>query len=250
MKKLLLIAAASATILSSTLSFADCAMDTTQSKNENQWYIKAGAGASIFNKAKIDGLKLKSNTAFIGEIGAGYYIMDNFRADVTLGMVSNAQFKLKTPDEEVREIRNPNNGDVYNISTKLNSLKVKPSITSLLFNGSVDVVDVDMFKIFATGGVGAALVKEKITSSTITKVTGNGINEEETINESFSTKKNNYNFAWQAGIGASAEVAPGVKAELVYSWRDYGKAKAKKDGAKSNIRYKGNNVMAGVRFDI
>ncbi|MCC8369514.1 MAG: porin family protein [Rickettsia endosymbiont of Oxypoda opaca] len=223
MKKLLLIAAASATILSSTLSFAD-------SMDDSQWYLKANAGASMFNKAKSEGQKLKSNTAFVGEIGAGYYIMDNVRADITLGMVSNAEFKLKTPY-------------VDEYGNTVNSIKVKPNITSLLLNGSVDFVDVDMFKIFATGGVGAALVKEKFTGS---RVDSDG----DAFNVSNSTKKNNYNFAWQVGIGASAEIADGVKAELVYSWKDYGKAKAKKDLGKSNIRYKGHNIMAGIRFDI
>lgn len=215
MKKLLLIAAASATILSSTLSFAD-GMD------DNQWYLKANAGASIFNKAKIEGQKLKSNTAFVGEIGAGYYIMDNVRADITLGMVSNAQFKLKTPY-------------VYANGDTINSVKVKPNITSLLINGYVDFVDVGMFKVFGGAGIGAASVKEKVSSTYI--IRGNQINLS-------ASGKRKTNFTYQLSLGASAEVADGVKAELVYSWRDYGKAKD------SVIRYKGNNLMAGIRFDI
>lgn len=231
MKKLLLIAAASATILSSTLSFADCAMDTNQAQNENKWYLKANAGATIFDKAKDKGtgIKMKSNTSFIGEIGVGYYIMENVRTDLTLAMVSNAELK-KTVTQTA------------DVSSTI-SVKHKPTITSLLINGYVDFVDVGMFKVFGGAGIGASLVKEKITGKNVSSYT---------YNYPPVSTKNKTNFAYQVSLGTSAEVAEGVKAELVYSWRDYGKIKTKTvdEVKEGGTRYKGHNVMAGIRFDI
>ncbi|WP_341789778.1 outer membrane protein [Rickettsia endosymbiont of Polydrusus tereticollis] len=224
MKKLLLIAAASATILSSTLSFADCAMDTNQTQNENQWYLKANAGASMFDKVKVDGQKLKSNTTFTGEIGAGYYIMKNIRADLTLGTV-NPVFKTKTP--------------YTSLGVTVNSVKIKPTIVNLLVNGYVDFVDLGVFKLFAGGGIGTAMVKEKATTILVNRFGG-------TFSSTSSTKTKS-NFAYQLSLGASAEVVDGVKAELVYSWRDYGKGN---ESSTTKLHYKGHNVMAGIRFDI
>ena len=104
MKKLLLIAAASTALLTSGLSFADCDINSSvdsstnssmSSSVENQWYLKLNVGGMIFNKTKSKGadFELKSNTGFTGEIGAGYYIMDNLRTDLTIGTVASSHLK-------------------------------------------------------------------------------------------------------------------------------------------------------------
>nr|WP_016830996.1 outer membrane protein [Rickettsia conorii] len=245
MKKLLLIAAASTALLTSGLSFADCDMNSSvdsstnssmSSSVENQWYLKLNAGGVIFNKTKPKGAdfklnNIKSNTGFTGEIGAGYYIMDNLRTDLTIGTVASSHLKKsKTyPD-----------GNSF-------SVKNKPTIVSVLLNGYVDFVDLSMFKVFAGAGVGAAFVKEKIHSKDIK----GGVTD--TFN---GTTKNKTNFAYQLSLGTSFEVAQGVKAELVYSWRDYGKTKnttktINGDKVKfGGTHYKGHNLMAGLRFDM
>ncbi|ABV76850.1 outer membrane beta-barrel protein [Rickettsia rickettsii] len=246
MKKLLLIAAASTALLTSGLSFADCDMNSSvasstnssmSSSVENQWYLKLNAGGVIFNKTKPKGADFKlnnikkSNTGFTGEIGAGYYIMDNLRTDLTIGTVASSNLKKsKTyPD-----------GNSF-------SVKNKPTIVSVLLNGYVDFVDLSMFKVFAGAGVGAAFVKEKINSKDIK----GGVTD--TFN---GTTKNKTNFVYQLSLGTSFEVAQGVKAELVYSWRDYGKTKNTTktiDGDKvkfGGTRYKGHNLIAGLRFDM
>nr|WP_253308353.1 outer membrane protein [Rickettsia endosymbiont of Ceutorhynchus assimilis] len=227
MKKLLLIAAASATILSSTLSFAD-GMD------DNQWYLKANAGAIIFDKAKdgSTGVKMKSNTAFTGSIGAGYYIMENVRTDLTLGTIASGQLKKTATVTTGRY-----NGSTASVKHKLNNF------ANLLLNGYVDFVDVSMFKLFAGAGIGVASLQDKITW-TVNNVTAS------------TSSKKTYNFAWQASLGASAEVADGIKAELVYSYLDNGKTKSKNVQFENttfqtgSTRYKGNSLTAGIRFDI
>lgn len=252
MKKLLLITAASTAILSSAAIFAatdpcegvvmnapmtDSAMNSSMpaSAMENLWYLKVNAGAVIFDsqKDKPTGIKMKSNTGFTGEIGAGYYIMDNLRTDFTVGLVTSNHLKKSVNDLD---------GDRV-------SVKHRPNIVSFLLNGYVDVVDLNMFKVFAGAGIGAAMVKEKISTTYADPAYAN--------NNSKVNIKNKTNFAYQLSLGTSFEVAQGVKAELVYSWRDYGKTKTKTfkfadgtTGRDGGTRYRGNNLMAGLRFDM
>lgn len=249
MKKLLLITAASTAILSSAAIFAatdpcegvvmnapmtDSAMNSSMpaSAMENQWYLKLDAGAVIFDsqKDKPTGIKVKSNTGFTGEIGAGYYIMDNLRTDFTVGLVTSNHLKKSANDK----------------ANNIVSVKHRPNIVSFLLNGYVDVVDLNMFKVFAGAGIGAAMVKEKISYTYANATIGSG-----KVNV-----KNKTNFAYQLSLGTSFEVAQGVKAELVYSWTDYNKSKTKtvtKNGKSERFggtRYRGNNLMAGLRFDM
>ncbi|WP_032139126.1 outer membrane protein [Rickettsia tamurae] len=279
MKKLLLIAAASTALLTSGLSFADCDMNSSvdSSSNssmslslENQWYLKLNAGGVIFDKAKPSNssVKLKSNTGFTGNIGAGYYIMDNLRTDFTIGMVTNNHMKKSTDVSTfsstvttvpsvisaggqliINGVVIP--GGVFTSGTTV-SVKHKPTIVSALLNGYVDFIDLSMFKVFAGAGVGAALVKEKVNISTKIVANNNVISS-----TNFSgTTKNKTNFAYQLSLGTSFELAQGVKAELVYSWTDYGKSKTNTKNVAGNkvkfggARYKGNNLMAGLRFDM
>ncbi|HJD55165.1 MAG TPA: adhesin [Rickettsia endosymbiont of Pyrocoelia pectoralis] len=280
MKKLLLIAASTA-ILSSSVSFADCDMSATDSSmsssSADQWYLKLNAGAVIFDKTKPNNNpigKLKSNTGLTGNIGAGYYIMDNLRTDLTIGTVTNVHLKKSATVATSTTTTTPAvisaggqliiNGTVIpggvitsgaggtTTTTTTVSVKHKPTILNALLNGYVDFIDLSMFKVFAGGGVGLALVKEKVSVTTRTTTNNNAVN-------SFGysgTTKNKTNFAYQLSLGTSFEVADGVKAELVYTWADFGKSKTNIKnvfGTKvkyGGTRYKGNNLMAGLRFDM
>ncbi|CAK6580531.1 MAG: Putative adhesin RC1281 [Rickettsia helvetica] len=287
MKKLLLIAAASTALLTSGLSFADCDMNSSvdsstnssmSSSMENLWYLKLNAGGVIFDKAKPSNssVKLKSNTGFTGNIGAGYYIMDNLRTDFTIGMVTNNYMKKSTniliSSSTVTtvpsvisaggqliingvvipgDVLTSGPGGTATTATTV-SVKHKPTIVSALLNGYVDFIDLSMFKVFAGAGVGAALVKEKVNILTKTVANNNVISS-----SNFSgTTNNKTNFAYQLSLGTSFEVAQGVKAELVYSWTDYGKSKTNTKNVAGNkvkfggTRYKGNNLMAGLRFNM
>lgn len=225
MKKLLLIAVTSATVLSSALSFADCGNDS--------WYLRVDAGAAMFNKEKDSqtGLKLKSNTAFTGDIGVGNYIAENFRADLTLGTTFSGKLKKSG---------NVNGANI--------SASHKPNITRLLINGYVDLSNFEMFDVFAGAGIGASMLKEKVSYS--------GITSGATVSTSYSSK-NTTNLAYKLTLGASSQISDGVKAELAYSWISDGKTK----GGNVNIpglgnkqvkgtRYQSHNLTAGLRFDI
>lgn len=225
MKKLLLIAATSATVLSSALSFADCGNDI--------WYLRVDAGAAMFNKEKDSqtGLKLKSNTAFTGDIGVGNYIAENFRTDLTLGSTFSGKLKKS--------------GNVNGANT---SASHKPNITRLLINGYVDLSNFERFDVFAGAGIGASMLKEKVLYS-------ENVNNA-TVSNSYSSK-NTTNLAYKLTLGASSQISDGVKAELAYSWISDGKMKGGtvKDPAGQNVqakgtRYQSHNITAGLRFDI
>ncbi|AAU04270.1 outer membrane protein [Rickettsia typhi] len=246
MKKLLLIAAASTALLTSSISFADCDIDSSTNSSmsssiENQWYLKLNAGGVMFNKMKPKGkdFKLKTNTGFVGNVGVGYYIMDNLRTDLTIGAVTSAHLRKSTTGK--------------NSTDSSSTLKHKPTIVSALLNGYIDFVDLSMFKVFAGAGVGLAMVKEKVTGKEAIAI----VSDKNTIsNDHHLTTKNKTNFAYQLSLGTSFELAQGIKVELVYAWIDYGKTKTTTKTIHDvqykygGTRYKGNNLMAGLRFDI
>ncbi|ABV75508.1 Putative outer surface protein [Rickettsia akari str. Hartford] len=224
MKKLLLIATTSATILSSSISFAD--------DMGNEWYLRVDAGAAMFNKEqdKATSVKLKSNTTVPVDLGIGYYIFENFRADLTLGTIIGG--KLKASGSATHA---PFTGTNVSVSHK-------PTITRLLINGYVDLTNFDLFDVFAGAGVGPALVKEKITYNGITGLSSN--------------TKNRTNISYRLTLGTSAQIADGVKAELAYSWIYDGRTKSKNviyQGTSvltGGMRYQSHNLTAGIRFDI
>jgi len=234
MKKLLLIAATSATILSSAGSFAD-GMD-------NDWYLRIDAGGTMFNKEKdkVTGIKLKTNTAFSGDLGIGYYVAENFRADLTLGTITGG--KLKKSGTFTGGLFAGTNGSVSH----------KPTINRLLVTGYADLSNFDMFDIFIGGGIGASLIKEKIAYNGTVVYNGNQL----PLGSLSSTTKNRTNLAYKITLGASAQVADGVKAEIAYSWLDDGKTKSKtipfqgRNVQTGGTRYQSHNITAGLRFDI
>ncbi|MGI4775424.1 MAG: outer membrane protein [Janthinobacterium lividum] len=217
MKKLLMIAATTAALSSS--AFAEMDMSS-----ENIFYAKVNVGANRMQKISLNGIKAKPKTAPIFMVGVGYYAMDNLRTDLTFEVVSNPQLK----------------GSGMNVLGTTASSKHKGTIGALMANAYVDMFDVSVAGIFAGAGIGVSQVKDKYTELSSANVL-----------TADSTKKAT-NFAYQLTIGGTGEIAPNVKAELAYSWRDYGKTgnfKANNTSFKK-IHYKGHNLMAGVKFDL
>lgn len=182
------------------------ALNTSAYAMEDTFYAKAQASWS--KMAKSNGLNSK-NDLMLG-LGAGYYVMDNARVDLTFNHFFN-------PDHSKDKV------------------KYKGEVRSLLVNGFFDVVDAGPAKIFVGLGVGAAQVKVKSTDTT----TGSSVT---------STAKQKTNLAFAGYLGASTEFTSGVHGELVYSYRDMGKTKKLSSG--KSVHYRGHNIGAGVRFDI
>ncbi|MCC8416407.1 MAG: outer membrane beta-barrel protein [Rickettsia endosymbiont of Gnoriste bilineata] len=238
MKKLLLIAATSTTLLTSAASFAET----------GGFYLKAEGGATRLNmlkfkteSAKINDIKFKPIFSGIFGVGAGYYIMDNVRAELTIDrLLPNPEFKYYHTDKDKE--------DGKNYSSEATAKEI---VRSLLLNGYVDLYDAGIVKFFAGAGIGMAQVQQKITCT-------NAIDGKQEQTNTFSYETAN-NFAYQLTAGASFNVSDGINLDLTYSWRDYGetgdtkkdKDKDKKDKEKtSKADIRGHNLMAGIRFDL
>lgn len=136
MKKIMLTAAAVATLASST----------ALAGMEDMFYLKANGGWEKLNK--IDGIK-SENSYFLG-LGVGYYVMDNVRAD----LVYDHYFDPKHKGTKA--------GTTTNVKGKIDTLTV---------NGYVDLFDVSVAKVFIGAGVGMSQVDAKATSTTAGVVT-------------------------------------------------------------------------------
>lgn len=184
---------------------------------EDQFYVRADLVASQYGKVTMENTKYKSKNAFGADFGVGYGLMDNVRAE----LVYNHAFapKLKSDKAGVK--------GTY-----------KPTAHAFMVKALVDVADIGPANVYGGFGLGFSSVKAKYSLDGAT--------------EAKSKAKNN--MAWSAHFGAAFDVAEGVKFDLAYSYRDYGKSKdtkrgtvVVKDTAKS---VRSHNLSAGVRFDI
>lgn len=231
MKKLLLIAATSTALLTSvsTLACDGCEPEVkvmpvatvTTVTTENQFYGKIEGGVSFLDRTKDTAfqVKMKGRQAGIFGVGAGYYI-DNFRTDLTFHMLANPALKKS-----------------FDYQGAPRSIKHKGKVLSVLLNGYVDLFDFSGAKIFAGAGLGWGQVKEKIL-----------LEKAGAVNTASSKVKNN--LAYQLSLGGTVDLNEGVKGELSYSWRDFGKSKKvvldSKEGGKT--AYRAHNIMLGLRF--
>ncbi|WP_341757076.1 MULTISPECIES: outer membrane protein [unclassified Candidatus Tisiphia] len=201
MKKLLLIATTSTVILTSTTSFAEV----------GHFYVKLEGGATKLNIEQFEyyNTKIKSNINGIFGVGVGYYLMDNFRAELTLDSLVNPEFKGSFfEDIKVFEFKMSGKG------------KTKGNVKSLLLSGYVNLCDAGIVKLFVGAGIGMAKVKEKSTGTVTIEV------EDEKVSGTVSeSSKNANNFAYQLTAGVSLDLADRIKLDITYSWRDYGDTK-------------------------
>ncbi len=159
--------------------------------------------------SKLDKVKsIKSKNDIAFAIGAGYNYLDNVRLDLAFDHFVNPKFK--------------SNGKTIN-----------GDINTLLLNGFVDIVDISLAKIFVGAGAGVGQAQAKISGDAT--VANNG------------KAKQQYSIAYALYLGSAVEFAPGVTAELTYSYRSLGETKKLNN---SDIKFKGQHLSAGIRFDL
>ncbi len=217
MKKILLAAAVTAAFSSS--AFAN-----------NDFYVRGDVAYNKFNNNKIDGVKLKGKYNPSMEIGVGYGVMDNLRAEIVYGYQFNPTKKYNTVDQDA--------GITY-------SGKLKAQIQTVMVKGYFDAADLGMAKIFVGAGVGMSRIKSKINSSVTEITTG------DTETESFKEKAKN-NFTYSLALGSSFDVTDAVKVDLQYNFQDFGKSSGKfKDGTSMpKVSYRSHAIKLGARFAI
>jgi opacity protein-like surface antigen len=180
----------------------------------DKFYLRADLGLSKFDKVKAHGRSHKTKFDTLGiDFGVGTYVADNMRTE----LVYNHAFDAK---------------DKSTANSKHS--KAKPQAQALVLRGLVDFADLGMGKLFAGAGLGWAKTSAKYSTTGV------------------ATKaKAKNNLAWSAHFGAGFDLADGVKADVAYSFRDYGKTKAF-DGKAANNKtaVRAHNLSAGVRFDI
>jgi opacity protein-like surface antigen len=245
-------------ILSTALLLAANSYATTQ----DSFYITGAVGASKVSKYKIDDLKHKPKNAFIADVGVGYNITDSTRADVVL----TRQFDSKSKASDSVDLSDSIDGIPDNTMANL-QMKSAISANALMVRLHQDVFDYGVGKVFLTGGVGVARVKQKLDHSISAPSLG--------LNPTFNSvkQKSKNNFAFNVAVGSSFEVQENVMLDLSLGYTDFGKVKSKKvkqEQLASNevardllaelhgdddILFKGKNlrafsVKAGVRFNL
>jgi len=140
--------------------------------------------------------------------GIGYNYLDNVRLDLTFDHFVNPQFKD-------------------------GNKTIKGDVNTLLLNGFIDLVDISIAKIFAGVGVGFGQTKATISGDTIAINNGKA--------------KQQYSAAYALYLGTGIEFAPGITAELTYSYRALGETK---EFNNSGVKFKGQLLSAGIRFDL
>jgi opacity protein-like surface antigen len=205
MKKLLLAAAATAAFSSAAIA-------------DNEFYLRADAGINMFNKAKVAGLKLKAQTTPSMELGLGYSVMDNVRAELAYGYHFSKNRKA---------------------STTTDSVKVKGGIQTLMVKGFYDAFDLGMAQVFVGAGVGLAKLSENVDFST--------------TNSTLKKKSTQNTFTYLLALGTSFDVADSVKIDVQYNFQDFGKTNSVKSTLVTGyefgkVAYRSHAIKAGVRF--
>jgi opacity protein-like surface antigen len=159
--------------------------------------------------SKLDKAKgLKSKKDVAFGVGLGYNYLENVRLDLTFDHFINPKFAS-------------------------GNKSIKGNVNSLLLNGIVDIVDISIAKIFIGAGAGVGQTQATVSGDTI--VANNG------------KAKQEYSVAYALYLGSAMEFAPGIFAELSYSYRYIGETKKLNN---SDIKFKGQHLSVGLRFDL
>lgn len=182
-----------------------------QSLETGSPYIKAHIGLTkAQNTIDIIVNHYRSNPTMVGTIALGYNIRDNLRADLGLDYYPNSRF-----------------------STSNNNFKIdaKLRISSLLANFYMDVAKLKGYKIFVGAGAGVSHFN--------VKVQGIDLSNNDPLSSQY-TQSNEFIYGLYAGT--HYEYAPGIHAELMYSYKDLGTV--------NDSKLKVHNITTGIRFDL
>lgn len=229
-------------------------LSTSSSANEgHNFYFKVNAGANKMRNAKqkledmnMKSTKSKSEISPTFGIGAGYYINDMIRTDLTFDY-SKVSFKKGQTNF------NMPGDNAGKIITGQLLLKRNASIYSLMISGYIDIPTTENFSIFVGAGVGVAQIREKL-HGILAGVVLDGDTVIGAGNEKDSKRsKNKNNFAYSLTIGSTLKVASNVNIDFSYRWQDFGSSTYKKDKDGDTLtsnRYNGHSGTAGLRFSL
>lgn len=197
---------------------------------KNPFYIKLDVGGSwlqdfslgeVYNRE----IKLKSKFAAMAIIGVGYYILDNFRTDLTFEKVFSPKFETNFIVEKENKVQITNTAE---------------TLSALMLNAYFDLFDVSIARFFIGGGAGISQQKHSVKVNVTIK-------DDFVLNRIKNTELKN-GFAYQLTAGISAPLNEVITAEFAYSWRDYGKRSKTQSTGSSVPNLSAHNALMGFRF--
>lgn len=199
----------------------------------NNVYLKAAVGANYMrsitdtdeNNDACRSMVCKSKPAALYLAGVGTNLGENLRAELTFEQVKNPVLKGQTSDD-CATYKGSHQG----------------YIRAMFANLYLDLFDIEGFKLVTGAGVGIARVKERLSGS-VADLTGQSASFR-------NNTKSKDNLSYQLSIGASKKLESGITFELLYTWRDYGKTGSINQFESVRTRYKGNNVLFGIRLPV
>jgi opacity protein-like surface antigen len=207
MKKILLTSIA--TIVMSSSILADMI--------DSAFYLRGDIMASKFLDVKVEGNKHteKMNPSF--DFGLGYNLIGNIRTELVYTHIWPAVYKHAVGNDESH---------------------VKAFADAIMVRGIIDLVDLEVAKIYAGVGVGGSRNRHKITI----------------YNSSFKGEKSSkfkYNLAYNAIMGTSIELSSRTFLEIGYMFADYGATKGFKSSVKQGkIALRSHNIFLGIRHEL
>lgn len=225
-----------ATSLSSNVLANETLSTKPLTKEERNFYLKAGVGLNQIDKIKFSNhhfegkVKLADRFPLV-ELGIGYHFNESIRADLIL----DYYFLFRANENSI----NPNN-DSYNITSKTKA-------NALMVNIYKDIITIGNFTPFIGAGVGVATLKESAN--------GYAVSSEDNAHyslDSISGKTVN-RVAYKLTFGADVGLSDNVTAEMSYNYFNLGNNKSKIVGGIHNIgnrNYGIHNITLGLRFNI
>ena len=207
----------------------------------NGWYLRGDLGYTIYDGGEaswIDNLghppsnivfsKHDIDNGWVAGVGAGYYINEHFRADVTLDYRHDAKYEAEATCPP---------------STCTSRESVDFSAWTLMANGYVDFGSYYSITPYVGGGIGVAWlnVDNYSTSQAGSRVFGNHTQT---------------NFAWNLTAGAAFDIADHVKLDANYRFVSLGSAKtgdATDHSGANPVKFDdlyAHDFRVGLRYDL
>ena len=220
--------------------------------SESGFYLKANVGAFKLSSLKskqditrgIPAINMKSNSDVHVGVGIGYNLQQNVRLDLVYDHYVNPTYKVSINSAEPIIKDNLPQRRIRHI---IGNKKINTNIDTLLFNGYVDLFDINSIKFFVGAGFGISSISAKsVVYSKETLTEGNTIlRQDNEMHTSTAKLESKIYAAYAAYLGASYAFSKNVVGDFTYSFRKLGSITRSNEGL-----IMGHHLTAGIRFNI
>lgn len=219
---------------------------------ENSFYLKANLGLSKLSKLQskqnvtrgLPEINLKSNNDIHLGIGVGYNLQKNVRFDLIYDHYVKPTHKTSINSAEPFINNNVPQGCIRH---QKGNNKIKTNIDTLLFNGYVDLFEINSIKVFVGAGFGVSAISGKSVESLKETLTQGEtiLYQDDEVKTSTAKLKSKTHAAYAAYLGASYEFTKNIIGDFTYSFRRLGSIFKTNEGL-----IMGHHLTAGIRFNI